>query len=210
MVEGPLSRSPGMYVQGRGRTAHRGMTVRRVAQMPADPCRSVGRPGLGGCRGAGLVKCSRVASAVGAMSRAMGGAVVEVVGLEVRVRRVHRATRRGGPGGRVCHGALEHSGRQRSLWQWTSGTGLAKGRSAHRGYRAGVVYTKQGGGEAAGDAVWNLWSRNPDELAMVGSRRGRSPVGSGAGAGPRGSRSSSRGGWFHAGKGLEQDVEQGP
>ena len=43
-----------------------------------------------------MVKCRRVAAAMGAMSRAMGGAVVEVVGLEVRVRRVHQATRRGG------------------------------------------------------------------------------------------------------------------
>ena len=58
-----------------------------------------------------MVKCRGVAAAMGAMSRAMGGAVVEVVGLEVRVRRVHRATRRGWPGGRVCHGALGHSGR---------------------------------------------------------------------------------------------------
>ena len=57
-----------------------------------------GAPGQGGCHGAGLVKCSRVAAAMGAMNRAMGGAVVEVVGLEVRVRRVHRATRRGGAG----------------------------------------------------------------------------------------------------------------
>ncbi len=45
-----------------------------------------------------MVKCSRVAAAMGAVNRAMGEAVVEVVGLEVRVRRVHRATCRGGAG----------------------------------------------------------------------------------------------------------------
>ncbi len=39
--------------------------------------------------------------------------MVEVVCLEVRVRRVHRATRRGG--GRVCHGALEHAGRRTGI-----------------------------------------------------------------------------------------------
>ena len=132
-----------------------------------------------------MVKCSRVASAVGAMSRAMGGAVVELVGLKVRVRRVHRVTRREGASVPWGVGACREAALALAM---VRGWRRAVLRAEHIA-RACLLQNRCG--EAAGYAVWNMWSRNPDGRAMVGSCRGRSPVGSGAGAGPRGSRSLS-------------------
>ena len=113
-----------------------------------------------------MVKCSRVAAAVGAMNRAMGGAVVEVVGLEVRVRRVHRATRRGGAGVPRRVGACREAALALAMVR-----GWRRAVLREEGIARAWLY-KNRGGEAVGNAVRNMWSRNPDERAMAGSRRG--------------------------------------
>jgi hypothetical protein len=101
------------------------------------------------------------------------------------------ATRRGG---QLCREVLGYAGRLRPLWRW-HGAGewpLCTRRVA----RAGLA-REQG---RRGSRARGIEPRGHEFFgarAMVGGRRGSSPVGTGAGAVPRRSRSLLQGGWFH-------------